>query len=138
MDKIQNIHKSKKKTLIIFCICSTALIIAISLFLFYIIDNNNTAINIIKNKNIKEVNKNKLMSNPRIRFEYENGDFYYIKGKKAEYKSNGNIKIHNVTAISNKGNIKSRNLEITDNGNIITFTGNPNLEFYSVINPNKK
>ncbi|MDA7705484.1 hypothetical protein N8772_03305 [Rickettsiales bacterium] len=131
MKNITQIKKNKKNTLIIFRFCITFLILSSSVFLFYIFDSNNSVVNIIKYKNIDKKSSNKLMSNPKIRFEYENGNFYDIKGKSAKYYENGNVIVNDVIANSDSGNIISEELNITNNGNIIIFTGKPELEFYS-------
>jgi hypothetical protein len=130
MNKLYQIRKNKKNTKIIFRFCITFLMLSSSIFLFYIIDSNNMAINIIKYKNIENKSNSKIMSNPQIHFEYEGGNFYKIKGESAKYHNNGDIIVKKVTANNNNGNIKAEKLNVTNNGNVIIFTGKPKLEFY--------
>jgi hypothetical protein len=134
MKDINKINNNKKNILIIFRICVIFLILSSAIFVFYIIDSKNMAMSLVKYKNNTKKSSNKLMSNPKIRFEYENGNFYDIKGKYANYQKNGNVTIKDVVAYNNNGNITSEQLEINNNGNIIIFTGNPKLEFYSINN----
>tara|TARA_Y100000389_G_scaffold204554_1_gene257944 strand:+ start:6076 stop:6486 length:411 start_codon:yes stop_codon:yes gene_type:complete len=130
MSDINKIKRNKKNIIILFRFCIISLIISSSIFLFYIIDGKNITMNIVKQKDIHK-KSSKLMNNPKIRFENDNGNFYDIKGKAAKYNSDGTIIAHQVTAISNSGIITSDRLDITNDGNVIIFTGNSNLEFYS-------
>ena len=133
MSEINKINKNKKNTRIIFRICIIFLILSSVVFLFYIIDGKNVALNITKYKDLEKNKSSKLMTNPKISFEYKNGNWYDIKGKTAQYKKNGDITVKQVVTISNSGNIKSYRLDITDNGNVIIFNGKPELEFYNNI-----
>lgn len=131
MNKLYQIRKNKKNTKIIFRFCILFLILSSSIFLFYIMDSNNMALNIIKYKNLENKSNSKIMSNPQIYFEYEDGNFYKIKGESAKYHNGGDIIVKKVTANGNNGNIRAEKLDVTNNGNIIIFTGKPKLEFYS-------
>jgi hypothetical protein len=94
-------------------------------------DSNNMVLNIVEYKNFKKKSNSKIMSNPQIHFEYGDGNFYKITGESAKYHNNGDIIVKKVTANGNNGNIKAQQLDVTNNGNIIIFTGKPKLEFYN-------
>lgn len=94
-------------------------------------DSNNMVLNIVEYKNFKKKSNSKIMSNPQIHFEYDDSNFYKITGESAKYHNNGDIIVKKVTANGNNGNIKAQQLDVTNNGNIIIFTGKPKLEFYN-------
>jgi|TARA_B110000259_G_scaffold63651_1_gene75201 hypothetical protein len=132
MTQIKKIKKNKKNTRLIFKFCAMSLILSSSLFLFYIVNGKNTTLSIVKQKDIQK-NSVKLMHNPKIRFENDNGNFYDIKGETAKYNKDASIIAKKVTAISDSGTIISDILTISSDGNVIIFTGNAELEFFSNI-----
>ncbi len=107
-------------------ICLAALIFSLLTFLFYGFDTTNNAIKFISKKNqIDDVEK--IMLNPKIKFEHNDGQFFEIEAKKAIQKNKNDVELYDVEASGDEGSISSKNLLITNNGNDLHFSGNPTL-----------
>lgn len=67
------------------------------------------------------------MINPRTKFQYDNDQVYEIEAKKAQHAENNNVFLDDVYAIGKAGSITASYLKISEDGNRLTFTGNPVL-----------
>lgn len=95
-------------------------------FLFYGLDSTSNVIKFIA-KAKKSQQLEKVMLNPRIKFEYKEGQFYDIVASKAINKGQDNVELFDVTATSNAGNIKAGKLLVTNDGNNLHFSDHPVL-----------
>lgn len=82
-----------------------------------------------KNANIKA---EKIMINPRIKYDYNPNEIYSIDAKKAIHIDENNIELFEVSAQGDIGLITSGKLKIKDNGNNLIFSEKPSL----IINKN--
>lgn len=114
----------KYLTLLCFILIFTGLL---SFFIFGFYANNNAVKFIAKYKDKKNITIEKVMTNPRIKFEYSKNDYYDVKAKKAVHKNEEDMLLFDVLADGFAANIKSEKLLITNNGNNLRFTGNPVL-----------
>ncbi|MFT6076924.1 MAG: hypothetical protein ACJA02_000368 [Myxococcota bacterium] len=113
-----------RRNLIYFCIA--ILFFSILSFLFYGIEASNSAIKFISRKN--EISKiEKIMLNPKIKFEQSEGNFFDVVAKKAIHKNKDDVELFDVLANGDRGNITSDNLLITNGGDDLHFSGNPVL-----------
>lgn len=81
----------------------------------------------IKEKSKKSYESEKIMTNPRIKFEHGDSQIYHIQAKKAFHKNNEEATLYDVFAQGDIGNISAGELEIDDHGDHLTFTKNPVL-----------
>ncbi len=128
------IHLRVRKYLTILCIMLIASGIS-SFFLFGFYANSNTVKFITKYKDKKNLKIEKVMTNPRIKFEYDKNSYYAVTAQKAIHEDDDNILLFNVQADGSSVNIKAGKLSIKNNGNDLTFTDNPVLIIKK--NPNK-
>ncbi|MFT6106256.1 MAG: hypothetical protein ACJA0S_000182 [Rickettsiales bacterium] len=123
---IQKIHRGLefRKNLIYFCIA--ILFFSVLSFLFYGFEASNNAIKFIARKD--EVKKmEKVMFNPKIRFEQSEGNIFDVVAKKAIQKNKDDVELFDVFVEGGRGNITSDNLLITNGGDDLHFSGNPIL-----------
>lgn len=118
---------SRIKNLITF-MCYIFIFVGISIYVFHGLNQNN-AIKLVKTAkgDFKNYKTEKIMTNPRIKFQYDDGQIYNIQAEKAFHKDNQEVKLENVFAIGDIGNITSGELEISEEGNHLIFTKNPIL-----------
>lgn len=116
-----------KKILVLFC--SSFLVLAVVIILFYTIHNSKNLTKYIKSKNYLDNRKiEKIMVNPRIKFEYKEGQFYDISASKAIHEDEeSDILLIDVEAKGQSQEIKAGKLVITDSGNDLFFTEQPIL-----------
>ena len=79
------------------------------------------------NSNQKNLDVEKVMTNPRINIKHEDGKIYKIKAKKAFHLNEEEIALQEVFADSEIGMISAGELEIKDEGNHLIFSKNPIL-----------
>ena len=123
---IDNIKKRIKFKRILVLLCIATLICGILSFLFYGLDATSNAIKFISKKNQID-NVEKVMLNPKIKFEHRDGEFVAIEAKKAVHKNKEDIELCDVKASGSKGSITAGRLLITDSGNDLHFSNNPVL-----------
>jgi hypothetical protein len=76
-------------------------------------------------KNPQEYKTEKVMTNPRIKFQYNDNQVYNIRAKKAFHKDESEVTLYDVFADGEAGNITAGELKIYDEGNHLVFTKNP-------------
>ena len=79
------------------------------------------------NSNQKNLEGEKVMTNPRITIKHDDGKIYTVKAKKAFHLNEEEIALQEVFADSEIGMISAGELEIKDQGNHLIFTKNPVL-----------
>jgi hypothetical protein len=79
------------------------------------------------NNNQKNIEGEKVMTNPRITIKHDDGKIYTVKAKKAFHLNEEEIALQEVFADSEIGMISAGELEIKDQGNHLIFTKNPVL-----------
>jgi len=122
-----NLHIKVKKYL---TILSYFLIIAgILTYIFYAINKGNQKYKLVSDyqKNPEKFQIEKIMINPRIKFEHSENKIYAIKAKKAVHKNEQEVTLFDVYATGEAGNIIAGQLVINDDGNHLVFTQNPVL-----------
>ncbi len=127
------IRRRTKFRKILILLCIAVLVFGFLSFLFYGFDTTNNAIKFMSKKDqISKVEK--VMLNPKIKFEYDQGQIIDIKAEKAVHKDKSDIELFNVQADGVRGNITSGNLLITNNGNDLHFSNHPVLIIKEVKN----
>jgi len=122
-----NFHQKIKKYLTIvsyFCI-----IVGFFIYIFYAVNKNTQKYQLVSDykKNPEKFKTEKIMTNPRIRFQYNENQIYTIKAKKAVHKDDQEVTLFDVFATGEVGNITSGKLVINDDSNHLVFTQNPVL-----------
>ncbi len=129
-----NLHQKVRKILIIF---SYFLILAgILTFIFFTLNKKNQKYKLVSDfkKNYKNIENEKIMINPKTRFQYNENDIYDIVAKSAKHRNNEEVTLFDVFAEGKIGNITAGKLEISDNGNNLIFSQNPVLILNDVKN----
>ncbi len=100
----------------------------IFVYIFYAFNRSHT-IKLVNqfNKDPKAYEAEKIMTNPRIKFQYNETQVYHIKAKKAFHKNEQEAVMQDVFATGDIGNITAGKLEIDEDGNHLVFTQNPVL-----------
>ncbi|MFT6332031.1 MAG: hypothetical protein ACJAW3_000355 [Lentimonas sp.] len=124
--EIVKIRKSLRVRKLMILLCLSVLSLGILSIVFFGFEGNKQAIKFIDSKN-KFKKTNKLMTGLRMRLEYEDGDFYDIKAKKALHKNQDDAQLFDVKADGSMGEITAGSLLITNNGNDLYFSDNPVL-----------
>lgn len=121
-----NSHSRIKKVLTV--LCYGLIIGGIFVYGFHAFKQNKT-IKLVTDykKNPQEYKTEKVMTNPRIRFQYSNNQVYNIRAKKAFHKDESKVILYDVFAEGDIGNITAGELTITEEGNHLVFTRNPVL-----------
>jgi len=121
-----NSHVRIKKIL---TITSYVLIIfGLMIYVFYAF-NQGSKIKLIKQyqDNKENYTTEKIMTNPRIKFQHNEGEIYDITAKKAFHKDEQEITLFDVFATGEIGNITAGELEVSEDGTHLIFTKNPVL-----------
>lgn len=106
-------------------ICISFLVLGICIFGFYGLRTNEQIMKFIASQ--KQEKFEKIMTNPRIKFEYNDNEFYDIKATKAVYKNDESVLLSDVFAKGDSGNIKAGELLIQNGGDDLYFSNNPVL-----------
>jgi hypothetical protein len=126
-------HLRIKKFLTILCYFS--IIGGIFVYVFYAFNQSNN-IKIVRKikKDASEYKTEKIMTNPRIKFQHDNSQIYYIRAKKAFHQDNQEAVLYDVFATGDIGNITAGELKIEEEGDHLVFSKNPVL----ILNNEKK
>jgi hypothetical protein len=124
--KLIHSHLRIKKFLTILCYC--LIVGGLFIYVFYAFNQNSTIklVNQYK-ENPEKYKTEKIMINPRIKFQHTDNQIYDIQAKKAVHKNESEMVLYDVFATGNIGNITAGELEINDEGNHLIFTKNPVL-----------
>jgi hypothetical protein len=122
-----NLHTKVKKYLTIFCYF--LIIVGIFIYIFYAINKPNQQYKVINDyqKNPEKFQIEKIMVNPRIKFQHTPDQVYDINAKRAVHKNEEEITLFDVYAVGVSGNIAAGQLIVNDNGNHLVFSQNPVL-----------
>jgi hypothetical protein len=109
-------------------LCYFMIIGGIFVYIFYAFNRSHT-IKLVNqfSKNPKAYEMEKIMTNPRIKFQYNETQVYHIKAKKAFHKNEREAVMQDVFATGDIGNISAGKLEIDEEGNHLVFSQNPIL-----------
>ncbi len=110
-------------------ICLSFLVAACITIAFYSIYSSNYATKYVNEKGYMAGKKlQKVMVNPRIKFEHKENQFYNISAREAIHENNdSDILLLDVEAKSDTKEIRSGKLVITNSGNDLYFTDKPVL-----------
>ena len=124
--KLFQSHLRIKHFLTTLCYCM--IIGGIFVYIFYAFNRSRT-IKLVNqfSKDPKAYEMEKIMTNPRIKFQYNETQVYHIKAKKAFHKNEQEAVMQDVFATGDIGNITAGKLEIDEDGNHLVFTQNPVL-----------
>ncbi len=116
-----------KKNLTILCLFLAG--ISVLFFVIYGFFNSNQAIQFVADHKFDNKKLEKVMTNPSIKFEYKENEFYDIKASSAIHKggSEDDVLMFDVDAQGASGNIKAGELLISKQGNKLFFSKNPVL-----------
>lgn len=119
-------HHKIKKVLTIFCYF--LILGGILTYVFYAFDQGDSIklVNQYK-KNPQKYKTEKIMTNPRIKMQYNDNSIYDIQAKKAFHKDESQAVLKDVFAEGDVGNITAGQLKINDKGDHLVFTQNPIL-----------
>jgi len=122
---IDSQHKIKKFLTIS---CYLLIVGGVFVYVFYGFSRSN-AIKLVKDRaeSLKEYKTEKIMTNPRIKIQHEDGNIYDIRAKKALHENEQEMIMYDVFAEGKIGNITAGELEITESGDHMVFTKNPVL-----------
>jgi hypothetical protein len=120
-------HLKIKNYLTVFCYF--LIVGGLLFYVFHAINKTSTSIKIISNykSDPKKYKTSKSMINPRIDFEYNDSEIYHIEAEKAFHESEKEVTMYKVQANGNIGSITADNLQISEEGNHLVFSGNPIL-----------
>ena len=134
--KLINSHLRVKNFLTILCYC----LIFGGLFIYVFYALNQSHIIKIVNKykeNAQQYKTEKIMTNPRINFQYNDKQVYHIRAKKAFHKDDQEAILYDVFATGDIGDITAGELEIDEEGDHLVFTKNPVLILKKTTNQNE-
>lgn len=122
-----NLHIKVKKYLI--TLCYGLIIIGIFIYIFYAINKPHQQYKLVNDyqKNPEKFQVEKIMVNPRIKFQYTPDEIYDIRAKKAVHKNDQEVTLFDVYAAGVAGNIVAGQLIVNDNGDHLVFSQNPVL-----------
>jgi len=125
--KAINAHLVVKKYITI--ICYFLIAAGIFVFLFYAINKNNQSYKLVSDfkKNPDQYKTEKIMINPRIKFQYNDEQIYEIRAKRAIHKDEQEVALFDVYASGQIGTITAGELKIDQDGNHLVFSQNPVL-----------
>lgn len=125
--KLIQSHSKIKNYLTI--LCYLLILGGIFLYVFYAFNKTSQNIKLVsqyKNE-AKRFKTEKIMTNPRIKFQHTDSQIYHIKAKKARHVNEEEVMLFDVFATGEIGNITAGALKIDDNGDHLVFTQNPIL-----------
>jgi hypothetical protein len=118
-------------------LCYLLIIGGIFIYVFYAFNRSHTIKLIKKYKdNAKEYQTEKIMTNPRIKFQYNDKQIYYIKAREALHENDQEVILYDVFASGEIGNITAGKLKIDEEGDHLVFSQNPVLILNKTTNTN--
>lgn len=121
------LHVTVKKYLTILCYFLIAA--GLLVYIFYALNKPHKQYKLINDykENPEKFEIEKIMINPRIKFQYNDNQIYTIIAKKAVHKNEEEVTMFDVYATGEAGNIAAGQLIINDEGNHLVFSQNPVL-----------
>jgi hypothetical protein len=108
--------------------CYFLIVSGLFVYIFYAFNSSRAAKLVLKYKeNADEMKTEKIMTNPRIDFQYNDGEIYHIKAKRAFHRDNQRGIMYDVSANGKLGKIDAGELQIDEAGDRLIFTKNPVL-----------
>ena len=122
-----HLHVRVKKYLTV--LCYIFIVAGIFIYIFYGLNKTNQTYKLVSDyqKNPEKFNVEKIMVNPRIKFQYNDKQIYSIKAKRAVHHDEQEVTLYDVYATGEMGNITAGELKINENGDHLVFTQNPVL-----------
>ncbi len=119
-------------------LCYLMIVGGILVYVYYAVNKTDT-IKLVKDKadNISEYKTEKIMTNPRIKLQQNDGSIYDIKAKKAFHQTESEVILYDVFAEGNLGKITAGELEVSESGDHLIFTKNPVLILNRIDNKNE-
>lgn len=116
-------------------LCYFIIVSGLFIYIFYAFSTSH-AIKIVNEyqKNPTEYKTEKIMTNPRIKFQHSDAHIYNIQAKKAFHKDESEVQLYDVFAEGDIGKITAGELKIDEEGDHLVFTKNPVL----ILNKSKK
>lgn len=122
------IHSHSRIKNFITILCYLLIVGGIFIYVFYALNRSNKIKLVSDYKEHPEKYKTeKIMTNPRIKFQHTDDQIYNIRAKKAFHKDEQEVILYDVFAVGKIGNITAGELKINDEGNHLVFTKNPVL-----------
>lgn len=115
--------------------CYFLITISALIYVFYAINQKVENIKLINDykQNSDKYDVEKIMTNPRIKFQHSDSKTYEIEAKKAvDLNKDNQYVLYDVLVKSDIGNIVAGKLEISEDGNRLTFSDNPTLTINSL------
>jgi hypothetical protein len=104
------------------------ILVSIAIYVFYALNQKIENIKLVNDykENSDQYNVQKIMTNPRIKFEYSDNNTYKIEAKKAiDLKKDDQYILYDVVVTSDIGRINAGKLEVKENGNRLIFSNHP-------------
>lgn len=110
-------------------LCYFAIVGGLFVYVFHAISKNTNSIKLVKqyNQDPERYKIEKIMTNPRMEFQYDDGQVYHIKAQKAHHVNEEQVILYSVFATGDIGNITAGKLEVNEEGDHLIFTENPVL-----------
>ena len=109
-------------------LCYTLIIGGVFVYVFYAFGQSRT-IKLVKDKaeHLSEYKTEKIMTNPRMKLQHDDGNVYDIRAKKAFHRNEDDVTLYDVFAEGEIGKITAGELEISEQADHLVFTKNPVL-----------
>lgn len=124
IDRIKRSYRIRKYTALM---CITIIVLGLVAFVVYGVTSKTNAVKFISKGKNSYMKVEKVMVNPKIKFEQTDNQIYDIDAKKAVHIDDNNIELFDVTAVGASGNIKAGRLLVSNKGNNLHFSDNPVL-----------
>lgn len=122
---IKSQHRIRSYTI---ALCYMMIAGGVLIYIFYAFSQSRS-IKLVQNKaqNINEYQAEKIMTNPKIKLQHDDGNIYDIRAKKAFHRNQDDMTLFDVFAQGEIGRITAGNLDISEEGDHLVFTKNPVL-----------
>jgi hypothetical protein len=110
-------------------LCYFLIISGLFFYVFYAINKTHNSIKFVSNyhSDSKHYKATKIMTNPRIDFQYNDKQVYHIKAETAYHENDQEVTMYNVAADGELGSITAGELEISEEGERLIFSNHPVL-----------
>ncbi len=109
-------------------LCYSMIVGGLFVYVFYAFNHGHT-IKLVSQfqENPQQYQTEKIMTNPRVKFQYNETQVYQIQAKKAFHKNENEVTLYDVFATGDIGNITAGELKVYDEGDRLVFSQNPVL-----------